>query len=67
MEKLDCFIYATDVNENLLKETFKDRKNIKCIKLDVTKQEEVDFVYNVLFFLLKINRKLKKMEKNYLV
>jgi len=43
-----CFVYATDINESLLKESFIDNKNVKCLKLDITNQENITNVFDII-------------------
>jgi NAD(P)-dependent dehydrogenase (short-subunit alcohol dehydrogenase family) len=42
-----CFVYATDVNIKGLKEIYENEKQVKYFQLDVTKQEDIDRVYEV--------------------
>jgi hypothetical protein len=42
-----CFVYATDVNIKGLKEIYQNEKQVKYFQLDVTKQEDIDRVYEV--------------------
>jgi uncharacterized protein len=41
------YVYATDVNQELLEKQFTNKKNIKTLKLDVTNPKDIDEAVNV--------------------
>eukprot|EP01080_Neovahlkampfia_damariscottae_P011950 gene11950-5351_t len=36
------FVYATDINQQQLEKSFSNKENVKTLKLDVTKQQDID-------------------------
>eukprot|EP01119_Soliformovum_irregulare_P023035 TRINITY_DN7984_c1_g1_i2.p1 TRINITY_DN7984_c1_g1~~TRINITY_DN7984_c1_g1_i2.p1 ORF type:complete len:204 (-),score=19.29 TRINITY_DN7984_c1_g1_i2:24-635(-) len=42
-----AFVFACDLNEDALQSIFKNQKNVRIIKLNVTKQEDVDAAVQV--------------------